>query len=81
MKGAPSRKMSTMCEPCAAFAMTWVAHANGGNYAIVQSVWIAIVAVLLAILTWFGPEAHGAKFGVTPETDDATMRGSSAVAD
>jgi SHS family lactate transporter-like MFS transporter len=64
-----------------AFAMTWVAHANGGNYAIVQSVWIAIVAVLLAILTWFGPEAHGAKFGVTPETGDATMRGSPAVAD
>jgi SHS family lactate transporter-like MFS transporter len=59
-----------------AFAMTWVAHANGGNYAIVQSVWIAIVAVLLALLTWFGPEAHGAKFGVTPETGDATMRDS-----
>jgi SHS family lactate transporter-like MFS transporter len=63
-----------------AFAMTWVAHANGGDYAIVQSVWIGIVAVLLALLTWFGPEAHGAKFGVTRETADATMRDSSAVA-
>ena len=64
-----------------AFAMTWVAHANGGDYAMVQAVWIGIVAVLLALLTWFGPEAHGAKFGVTRETGDATMRGSSAVAD
>ncbi|WIG54675.1 MAG: putative MFS-type transporter [Rhodanobacteraceae bacterium] len=59
-----------------AFAMTWVAHANDGNYAIVQSVWIGVVAILLALLTWFGPEAHGAKFGVTRETGDATMRGS-----
>ncbi len=64
-----------------AFAMAWVAHSNGGDYAIVQSVWIGIVAVLLAFLTWFGPEAHGVKFGVTRETGDATMRDSSAVAD
>ncbi|HET6906044.1 MAG TPA: MFS transporter [Rhodanobacteraceae bacterium] len=64
-----------------AFAMTSIAHAHGGDYAIVQSVWIGIVAVLLALLTWFGPEAHGAKFGVTPETGDATMRDSPAVAD
>jgi SHS family lactate transporter-like MFS transporter len=64
-----------------AYAMTSVAHARGGDYATVQSVWIAIVAVLLALLTWFGPEAHGAKFGVTPETGDANMRDSSAVAD
>ena len=59
-----------------AYAMTSIAHAHGGNYAIVQSVWIGIVAVLLVLLTWFGPEAHGAKFGVTPETGDANMRGS-----
>jgi SHS family lactate transporter-like MFS transporter len=59
-----------------AFAMTWVAHSNGGNYAIVQSVWIGVVAILLTLLTWFGPEAHGAKFGVTRETGDATMRDS-----
>lgn len=64
-----------------AFAMAWVAHNNGGDYAIVQSVWIGIVAVLLALLTWLGPEAHGVKFGVTRETGDATMRDSSAVAD
>ena len=64
-----------------AFAMAWVAHSNGGDYAIVQSVWIGIVAVLLAFLTWFGPEARGVKFGVTREIGDATMRDSSAVAD
>ena len=64
-----------------AFAMTSIAHAHGGDYAIVQSVWIGIVAVLLALLTWFGPEAHGAKFGMTSETGDATMRDSPAVAD
>ncbi|HEX5960138.1 MAG TPA: MFS transporter [Rhodanobacteraceae bacterium] len=60
----------------AAYAMTAIAHANGGNYAIVQSVWIAVVAVLLALLTWFGPEARGVRFGVTETVDDATMHGS-----
>jgi MFS transporter, SHS family, lactate transporter len=64
-----------------AYAMTSIAHAHGGDYATVQSAWIGVVAVLLALLTWFGPEAHGAKFGVTPETGDANMRDSSAVAD
>jgi SHS family lactate transporter-like MFS transporter len=64
-----------------AFAMAAIAHAHGGNYAIVQSIWIAVVAVLLAFLTWFGPESRGARFGVTEKAGDATMRGSSAVAD
>ncbi|TAM97686.1 MAG: MFS transporter [Rhodanobacteraceae bacterium] len=59
-----------------AYAMTWIAHANGGDYAIVQSVWIAVVAVLLALLTWFGPEARGVRFGVTAAPDAVTMRDS-----
>ena len=59
-----------------AFAMASIAHAHGGDYAIVQSVWIGIVAVLLALLTWFGPEARGVRFGVTDEADTANMRGS-----
>lgn len=59
-----------------AYAMASIAHANGGNYAIVQSVWIGIVAVLLALLTWFGPEARGVRFGVTGKADAATMHGS-----
>ncbi|MBU6416754.1 MAG: MFS transporter [Xanthomonadaceae bacterium] len=59
-----------------AYAMTSIAHAHGGNYAIVQSVWIGVVALLLAVLTWFGPEARGVRFGVTPDTGDANMRSS-----
>ena len=31
---------------------------------------------LLALLTWFGPEAQGARFGVTPQTGGANMRDS-----
>ena len=64
-----------------AFAMTSIAQTHGGDYATVQSVWIGIVAVLLALLTWFGPEAHGAHFGVTKADVPANMRGSPAAAD
>jgi SHS family lactate transporter-like MFS transporter len=28
-----------------------------------MSFWIAAVAVLLALLAWLGPEAHGVRFG------------------
>jgi SHS family lactate transporter-like MFS transporter len=59
-----------------AYALAWMAASRHGDYAYAQAVWIAVVAVLLALLTWFGPEAHGAKFGVTQETGDATMRSS-----
>ena len=59
-----------------AYALTWMAAARHGDYAFAQAVWIAGVAVVLALLTWFGPEAQGARFGVTPETGDATMRDS-----
>lgn len=64
-----------------AYAMAATAHARGGDYAIVQSIWIGVVAVLLALLTWLGPEARGVQFGVTPKAGGATMRGSSAIAD
>ena len=59
-----------------AYAMTSIAHAHGGDYATVQSVWIGIVAVLLALLTWFGPEARGVRFGVTDQPDAANIAGS-----
>ncbi|HEX7325815.1 MAG TPA: MFS transporter [Rhodanobacteraceae bacterium] len=62
----------------AAFAMTSIAHANGGNYALVQAVWIGVVAVVLALLVGFGPEARGVRFGVTGAEDAANMRGSPA---
>jgi SHS family lactate transporter-like MFS transporter len=40
-----------------------LAVANGGNYARVMAIFIAAVAVLLAIVTLLGPEAHGTRFG------------------
>lgn len=63
-----------------AYAMTAVAHARGGDYATVQAVWIAVVAVALALLTWFGPEARGVRFGVTPAAGAATMHDPAASA-
>jgi MFS transporter, SHS family, lactate transporter len=43
--------------------MTMLAVRNGGNYALVMSIFIACVAVFLAVVTAFGPEARGAGFG------------------
>ncbi|MFI4969487.1 MAG: MFS transporter [Lysobacterales bacterium] len=43
--------------------LTWLATQRGGDYAFVMAVFIAGVAVLLAIVTALGPEAHGARFG------------------
>jgi SHS family lactate transporter-like MFS transporter len=60
----------------AAYAMTAMAEARGGDYASVQAAWIAVVAVLLALLTWFGPESRGARFGVTDAPGAANMRDS-----
>ncbi|MGH8151208.1 MAG: hypothetical protein ACREPF_00555 [Rhodanobacteraceae bacterium] len=30
---------------------------------------------LLVVLTWFGPEAHGVRFGMTDAAGDATIGG------
>jgi len=43
--------------------LTWFAGQNAGDYAFAMAVFIACVAVLLAIVTALGPEAHGAEFG------------------
>jgi SHS family lactate transporter-like MFS transporter len=59
-----------------AYALAWMASSRHGDYAFAQAVWIAAVAVVLALLTWFGPEARGVRFGVTPAAGDANMRGS-----
>jgi SHS family lactate transporter-like MFS transporter len=59
-----------------AYALVWIAGARQGDYAFAQAVWIGVVAVLLALLTWFGPESRGARFGVTDAADAASMRGS-----
>jgi SHS family lactate transporter-like MFS transporter len=64
-----------------AYALAWIAASRRGDYALAQAVWIAVVAVVLAALTWFGPESRGARFGVTADVDPGTMRGPSALAD
>ena len=62
-----------------AYALTWIAAARGGDFAFAQAAWIAAVAVLLAVLTWLGPESRGAHFGVTAAPGAATMHGSPVV--
>ncbi|HEX7342242.1 MAG TPA: MFS transporter [Rhodanobacteraceae bacterium] len=49
-----------------ATAESWLAAQHGGNYAFAMSTWIAVVAVVLALLTWLGPEARDVSL-----TDDA----------
>jgi MFS transporter, SHS family, lactate transporter len=63
-----------------AYVLAWIARAHAGDYAFAQALWIAVVAVLLALLTRFGPEARGVRFGVTDAADAANMHDSSALA-
>jgi len=46
-----------------ATAQTWIADWHGGDFAFSMSLWIGTVAVVLALLAWLGPEAHGAQLG------------------
>jgi SHS family lactate transporter-like MFS transporter len=46
-----------------ATAQTWIAHRHGDDFAFAMSLWIAVVAVVLALLVWLGPEARGVGFG------------------
>ena len=46
-----------------ATAQSWLADHSGGNYALVMASWMALVAVLLALLAWLGPEVRGIGFG------------------
>jgi SHS family lactate transporter-like MFS transporter len=46
-----------------ATAQAWIAKAHGGDYAFAMSIWIAVVALVLALLAWLGPEARGVGFG------------------
>ena len=46
-----------------ATAQAWLAHRHGGDFAWAMSWWIAVVAVVLAVLVWLGPEARGVGFG------------------
>jgi SHS family lactate transporter-like MFS transporter len=46
-----------------ATAQSLLAEHNGGNYALVMASWMAVVALLLALLAWLGPEVRGIGFG------------------
>jgi SHS family lactate transporter-like MFS transporter len=46
-----------------AYILAWVAQSRGGDFAFAQSAWIFGVALVLALLAWFGPEARGVAFG------------------
>jgi MFS transporter, SHS family, lactate transporter len=39
-----------------------IAEAHGNNYGLALALTIAVVAVLLSVITWFGPEAKGVDF-------------------
>jgi SHS family lactate transporter-like MFS transporter len=53
--------------------LTWFAVRNGGNFALVMAMFIAIVAVLLALVSILGPEAKGAS--LVAGDDDRIVRG------
>jgi SHS family lactate transporter-like MFS transporter len=44
-------------------AQLWIARQHGDDLAFAMSTWIVGVALLLALLAWLGPEAHGVRFG------------------
>lgn len=62
----------------AGYAMAAMASAHGNDYATVQAVWIAIVAVLLSLMIWFGPEAHDVPFGAAHMPEAGTTHSSPA---
>lgn len=58
-------QMGNLLAAITATAQTWIAQWRGGDFAFAMSLWIAGVAVLLALLAWLGPEARGVRFGKT----------------
>ncbi|KJV27788.1 MFS transporter [Luteibacter yeojuensis] len=56
-------QMGNLLAAITATAQTWLAEWRGGDFAFAMSAWIAVVAVVLALLTWLGPEARGRGFG------------------
>ena len=56
-------QMGNLLAALTATAQTWIAQWHGGDFAFSMSLWIGTVAVVLALLTWVGPEARGTEFG------------------
>ncbi|MEO7065850.1 MAG: MFS transporter [Rhodanobacter sp.] len=55
-------QMGNLLAAITATAQTWLAQWHGDDFAFSMSLWIGVVALLLALLTWLGPEARGARF-------------------
>ncbi|WP_426702504.1 MFS transporter [Rhodanobacter sp. Col0626] len=55
-------QMGNLLAAVTATAQTWLAQQHGGDFAFAMSVWMVLVAVLLALLLWMGPEARGVGF-------------------
>jgi SHS family lactate transporter-like MFS transporter len=43
-----------------------IAESHGNNYGLALALVCGVVAVVLAVVTWFGPEAKGVSFGAAP---------------
>jgi SHS family lactate transporter-like MFS transporter len=56
-------QMGNLLAAITATAQTWLAERRGGDFAFSMSIWIAVIAVVLTVLVWLGPEARGVGFG------------------
>lgn len=59
-------QMGNLLAAVTATVQTWLAQRHGGDFAFAMSWWMVFVAVLLALLLWFGPEAKGVGFAHEP---------------
>jgi SHS family lactate transporter-like MFS transporter len=55
-------QMGNLLAAITATAQSWLAGRHGGDYSFAMSLWIAVVALVLAGLIWVGPEARGVDF-------------------
>ena len=55
-------QMGNLLAAVTATAQTWLAQRHGGDFAFAMSLWMVVVALLLALLLWLGPEARGVGF-------------------
>ncbi len=55
-------QLGNLLAAATATTQSWLAHRFGGDYAMVMAIWLCVVALLLALLTWLGPEARGRSF-------------------
>ncbi len=55
--------LTLAARPIGALLFGRLADRSGGNYTLIMASWMAVVAVLLALLAWLGPEVRGVRFG------------------